>query len=892
MKTKKEILFDYIVQQTAVEEGKGTRRFTTQELSEQLSMQRSNLSTLLNDLTEEGKLEKLPGRPVLYRLPQVGSPSHKEESCFQNLIGADGSMKHVVQLAKAAILYPEHSLNTLIVGPSGSGKSHLAGLMASFARANGVLRENSPMVKFNCHYYEGQEEEICRQLLGNGQFEESAVFKAQGGILFIDHIELLPARARDQLFEMMESENEVLRGMILICAIDAGVKKSLLDAYSAKFSIHIDLPALQARPLEERLELVQEQFTKEAGHVRRNIKVEAESLRCLLLYRCEGNIKQLKSDIKLGCANAYMRCFNQNIEELYVHLNDFSPNVRKGLLYYKNRHDEVERLIPQNYIYTFSVGNMEKTERQETVMPPKSDNDRNHGSIYDRIDRKAAELRARGIGEEDITTIINADLEYDMKQMMHQLNNGSVNRDSLAKVVDQKIINMVEKFLQEASQHFERVYPESVFYGLCLHMSATLGHPNRVQHLPNERIMETVEKNREEYAFCMQFASEVEREFHVRMSIDEVVFITMFITDTGSSRDEAGKLVILITMHGSSTASSIAEVVNSLAKCNNVYAFDMPLEMDMQQACEELQAKIQEINRGEGVLVIYDMGSIRTMTDMISKETGIEIRALSVPATLLAMEGSRKAASLDTLDELYDNVLESYQSTYVSLAENYRRHVNPKIIITLCMSGQGGAIQMKNYLEKHLTLDDVDVVPIATNDQKYLLNEVNRLKQDHEIMYVIGTYDPALHGIPYISVTQLFETPVDKLDILLSLKNVKLSTALDYSVVYQNLEEEMPGLNMKLLKRQLPRTLEKIRKAVKDLSKDQELGLFMHLAGSIYHMTQGDPMPENANKEAILSRNKRLYNDLKDILKVLEDTFEIQFHDDEIAYMIAIIKQV
>lgn len=892
MKTKKEILFDYIVQQTGEEEGKGARRFTTQELSEQLSMQRSNLSTLLNDLVEEGKLEKLSGRPVLYRLPQMENPSHREDSCFQNLIGADGSMKHVVQLAKAAILYPEHSLNTLIVGPSGSGKSHLAGLMAAFARANGVIRENAPMIKFNCHYYEGQEEELYQQLFGNGRFEESAILKAQGGILCIDHIELLPAKARDQLFDLIESEREELRGMILICAIGDAVKKSLLEAYSSKFSIRIDMPALQTRPLEERLELVQEQFTKEAGHVRKNIKVDAESLRCLLLYRCEGNIKQLKSDIKLGCANAYVRNFNQNTEELYVHLNDFSPIVRKGLLYYKSRHDEVEKLIPQNYIYTFSTGNMEKTERQETVLPPKNENDRSHESIYDRIDRKAAELRARGIGEEDITTIINADLEYDMKQVIRQLNNGTVNRDSLAKVVDQKIIDAVEKFLQNAARHFERVYPESVFYGLCLHMSATLEHPSKVQHLANERIMETVEKHREEYAFCMKFASEIEKTFNVRLSIDEVVFITMFITETGFSQSDAGRLSILITMHGNSTASSMAEVVNSLAKCGNVYAFDMPLEMDMQQVYEELQAKIQEVNRGEGVLVIYDMGSIKTMTDMISKENGIEIRTLALPATLLAMEGSRKAASLDSLDELYDSVLESYQNTYISLAESYRRHVNPKIIITLCMSGQGGAVQMKNYLEKHLTLDDVDVVPIATNDKKFLLNEVNRLKQDHEIMYVIGTYDPALHGIPYISITQLFETPVDKLDILLSLKNVKLSTALDYSVIYESLEEQMPGLNMKLLKRQMPRTMEKIRKAARELSKDQELGLFMHIASSIYHMVQGDSMPENANREAILARNKRLYNDLRDILRALEDTFEIRFQDDDFAYMISIIKQV
>jgi transcriptional regulatory protein LevR len=404
--------------------------------------------------------------------------------------------------------------------------------------------------------------------------------------------------------------------------------------------------------------------------------------------------------------------------------------------------------------------------------------------------------------------------------------------------------------------------------------------------------METAEKHREEYAFCMKFAAEIEKEFQVRLSMDEVVFITLFLTEAAVTKSDRHKPTILIAMHGDSTASSMAKVVNDLAKCDNVYAFDMPLSMDMHEAYEELEKKIRQVDDGEGILIIYDMGSIKTMTDMISKETGIEIRTLEMPATLLAMEGSRKATSLDTLDELYDSVLERYQSSYISLAESYRRHVNPKIIITLCMSGHGGAVQMKNYLEKYLTLDDVDIVPIATNDKKFLLDEVNRIRQDHEILYVIGTYDPTLHGIPFIPVTQLFETPVDKLDILLSLKNVKFSTTMDYDIIYQSMAEEMPELNINLLKRHLPRVMEKIRKIIRGFTEDQEVGLFMHIASAIYHQILHEEVPENTNRDAILSRNKRLYNDLRDILKPLENAFDIQFSNDELSYMISIIKQI
>ena len=49
---------------------------------------------------------------------------------------------------------------------------------------------------------------------------------------------------------------------------------------------------------------------------------------------------------------------------------------------------------------------------------------------------------------------------------------------------------------------------------------------------------------------------------------------------------------------------------------------------------------------------------------------------------------------------------------------------------------------------------------------------------------------------------------------------------------------------------------------------------------------------ENGSQEGIISRNKRLYNDLREILSGLEETFDIRFSDDELAYMIAMVKKL
>jgi len=119
MKSKKETVYDFIKQST--DSGKPLEGVSTQYLARRLEMQRSNVSSILNELVKEGAIEKTDGRPVLYRIPSV-SAAGTEKSCFSELIGNAGSLKGAVQLAKAAILYPGYSLPVLITGPEGSGK--------------------------------------------------------------------------------------------------------------------------------------------------------------------------------------------------------------------------------------------------------------------------------------------------------------------------------------------------------------------------------------------------------------------------------------------------------------------------------------------------------------------------------------------------------------------------------------------------------------------------------------------------------------------------------------------------------------------------------------------------------------------------------------------------
>lgn len=128
MKTNKQIVYDYIVQMS-IKQNEGV---TTNIVASELDILRSNASSLLNELVKEGKLIKTNSRPIMYSLK--GNNNLQDNNIFSKMIGHDGSLKKAVQLAKAAILYPQQSLNVLLISNVGCGTTTFVYAMYDFAK--------------------------------------------------------------------------------------------------------------------------------------------------------------------------------------------------------------------------------------------------------------------------------------------------------------------------------------------------------------------------------------------------------------------------------------------------------------------------------------------------------------------------------------------------------------------------------------------------------------------------------------------------------------------------------------------------------------------------------------------------------------------------------------
>ena len=868
MKTNKIKILEYIKEKT---NENNEISYTAQEIGDIFDISRANVSTALNNLCEEGELQKTSGRPVRYF---INKQEEHEEDCFKDFIGANGSLKNAIKLAKACIMYPDNDLRALISGERGTEGVCFAKKMYEFAISKKLIEKETPFIEINLSNYETSESVYNAFIDIKEKYGKT--LRKFGVFIVIDHYETINDEKNKGLLRASELDKKDAKAITIFSQELSSNNKDMRK----DFAFHINLPSLEERGFEERLEYIELFFKNESEKVHKEIVINSELLRCFLLYKCEGNIQQLKDDIRIGCANAFVRNVGKDSDTLTVYLSDCNPNVRKGFLQYKNYKDVIEKLIPENYTYSFAGEYGSK--KQETSRIKKQ-------SVYDVIDEKIKELKSRNIPDEDIMTIVSADIESDISKHMSSTDI-EYDRIALEKIIDSKIIEIVDDSIKEASSLFSRIYPASIFQALCFQIQGLIKQENIKKRISNEKITEVVEKHPEEYAFAARLTTKLNKTFNIPINIDDTVLLTIYYIDNQTQIRNYSKPSVLLIMHGK-VASAIEETLQGLYKTDNIYSYDLLLDQSMDEAYEKIKSLCLKIG-DNGILVLYDMGSLKKIMEMIAIETGIQIRLVELPMTLLALDAIIKLNSEESLDDVHKSILNNGFGSFAKLKDEYERldNTNKKVIVTLCASGSGSAIQMKQYIEKHMNLSNIQVVALAASDKKVMLDNINNYRKNGEILCVVGTYDPGLYDIPFISVGKLFNTPVDKLDLLLTVEPIHDEELIDYKALYEYLDKQLEYVNIYKIKNTIHKTIKKMMKKTRILGADEEMGLFLHLACLINRIKSGSELPINIHRDALLSKNKRTYNDIKDIIVDLEEDAEVTIGDDELATIIEILK--
>ena len=866
------------------------------DLSHELNIHRANVSSDLNKMYKDGKIDKIEGKPVLFSIRQAELAKNLntvEEDAFRKIIGSNLSLKNAVQQAKAAIMYPPHGLHTLILGETGTGKSMFAETMYEYAKEIGRIKTNAPFVTFNCADYANNPQLLMAQLFGvkKGAYTGAdkdkigIVEKADKGILFLDEVHRLPPEGQEMLFYLIDKgmfrhlgETDVQHkvDVLIICATTENVESILLKTFTRRIPMVINLPLLKERTYEERFEIIKNFMIDEASIIKNDISITSNALKAFLLYDCSNNIGQLKSDIKLCAAKAYLGFMMNRDGEVVIHTEDLPQYIKRGLFKYKEEKDKIDKFVKDDKIM-FSIDKMDIIASEDS----KSFN------FYEALEEKRKSLEKKGINEDDIKLIMNLDIETYLKRYIDEAKR--YNLEELYKVVDKRIVYIVDNFLNHAGKMLKREFSEKTLYGLSMHVASSIERISSGKKIENHQLDDIKRIYKDEFEVSKELKKLIEREFDIEVPEDEEGFITMFLClDIKQEKDEE-KVSVIVAMHGESTATSIADVSNRLLGDNFVVGYNMPLDQKPEIALNNLCDLIKKTNNGKGVLLLVDMGSLVFFGDMVYEKTGIPVKTVEMASTPMVLEAGRKALLNASLDEVYDSAVNL--SPYIGriYKDNFEMQNGFKndVIITACITGEGTALKLKSILEKKLNLKSagIDIIPLNIEDKREFKRKLQNIKREKNVLAVVSAFDPGDDTLKYISTTDVFDNRklsslkaiIDSKDALDTIDNMKEIIAENVDIDAEKYINAFKEFYLNIAENNVT------------LDNDKIIGLILHLACAIERVLNGGELIRIKNCKSIIENNTSKYEMIKTAVKPVNEAFNVTLSDDECVNIMKII---
>ncbi|MBO0458220.1 sigma 54-interacting transcriptional regulator [Enterococcus hulanensis] len=668
---------------------------TSTDIANKLGLDRANVSKDLNRLVTEQKAVKINKRPVLFIDKQTLEDNYhfsiedslfssmeqlqkllikekrRHDAGFFDLVGETGSLKEAVKKAQAAIFYPVNGLTTLITGETGVGKSLFAEKMYLYALNEEKVPENAPFITFNCADFADNQHLLLSHLFGHkkgaftGATEDSKglVEAANNGFLFLDEVHRLSAKGQEMLFYLMDKgiyrklgdvENDYVTNVRLIMATTERPSEVMLNTFLRRIPVHIHLPPLYERSWEEKMAFLSRFAGEESQRISRDIRINQGVLSLLLNYQFEGNIGQLKSDFQFSCANAFIETIKEGSSEVSIEIRHLPINIAQHLDGIENQRS-LSHHLPESMLF----------KKEKSTQPFAFE--RNEQEDYQWIKENFLLVNKASISavhEDQSKEVIS---EYTGK-IIKKVNQKTISKDAVVKnmFIDNNILEAVKQALasfvdKESLDNYSKII--AYHLTIVLKNTSTSFEKKDIENLlnePGEISMAT-----------KQIVYQTKNLLGLSLTELDIKIVDRLLNQLIQYTNRP-HISILVVMHGENTASSIADTVNSLLSITSVMAIDMSLEEKVQDVYERTKQKVRELDNGLGVLIMADMGSIKSFEQKLKDDLGIHVSVMDMASTPLILEAAKLSLSRKlSLEELGQSLLSIMSRHWQSTQENF-----------------------------------------------------------------------------------------------------------------------------------------------------------------------------------------------------------------------------
>ncbi|NLX91098.1 MAG: sigma 54-interacting transcriptional regulator [Firmicutes bacterium] len=759
-----------------------------EDISQHLDIHRSNASHYLNRLVKKGEAIKINGRPanfldrgevekelcrklsikeliindlkeltVSVQVQEKRQAENFNKYPFKNLIGYNNSLSKQIEQAKAAVMYPPNGLHTLIVGPTGAGKSLFAHKMYEFAKQMGVIEGGSDFITFNCADYSNNPQLLFSQLFGytKGAFsgadsdKPGLVEMADGSMLFLDEIHRLPPEGQETLFNLMDygtfrrlGETKKTREaqVRIVGATTISPDSVLLQTFLRRIPLVIHIPGLDERPLVERMAFIAKFFSQESEKIGVPINVGCDIVRALLLYECPGNIGQLKSDIQLMCALAFVEFSASGAKEIIINNNHIKEQLRK----YTKEAFEYNDLLEQ------FTGKQKKWCRfsSDNISLHSNDNE----DIYSDITDWVAEFIDSDVPKEKVNNIMKEEVRsyYDFLQSVGE-DEQSIEK-VFGKIVSTRIMKITHQVLSKVNfPKGVRISRRLLFFLLSIHLNSAIKRIESGVLLDNSDLRD-VDKKSQYYFIAQQIAKAVSLLINKDIPESEIDYIALTVNKVQTlKREESPRVAVVVGSRGE-RAEQMVKVAQNLLGTDHGTSLILNPQWKPDQYKAAISQTIQAVDEGKGIIFLCSHSSVRDYVKEISIKTGIKVEIISRVSTEIVVEAIRLALEPNlTLNDVANNLMKMTPEGS-SLDFNTSKDVDVVVFAAVGSHRISGDVRRK--LLNKINAQHIRVVNVFGKDEKELKHNIYNLPDFNNIIAIIGSVDPKVDK-PFISLESL-----------------------------------------------------------------------------------------------------------------------------------------
>ncbi|MFC6295200.1 sigma 54-interacting transcriptional regulator [Lactiplantibacillus daoliensis] len=883
---------------------------TTERLAKQVGLSRNTVSQYLNELLKQEQLIQIKTRPTnfadratfckLFFIPkQLVYPSIKalqqeqtgNANVFQSFIGHQLSMKDSIDRIITAVTYPPNGLPFILSGNTGVGKSYLAKLTHQYCVETGILAPEAPFIVLNCAQYFHNPELLSSNLFGyaKGSFTGATEdFKgmleaADGGFLFLDECHRLNAESQEKLFSFMDTGTFQRMGegnrtrhsnVRLIFATTENLQENFLKTFMRRIPIAITIPDLNDRSkLELRLHIYKA-FLDEGQRIGRTIVVSPWIINRLYNFKYKSNVGELKSTIQILCAQVFSRTTQSN--QITINSETIGSSSLTDLLAV----NEQETIVQDDVVFS-------PTDQLNDYVAQWHDDNNLINELVTKLVQLDNQYQEQKITTKVLQQHIARETSALMDRLVHQ--DGDFENEALKYMVNviQKLFDYLDtSFFVKIKGNAVVAIANFMYRKHDFDLSLTPTTMAKIQQL----LQLLKESTTMEYQLLQAFLDLIKTKLDFKIDAFDEILLLGYLISLDIDHVDTGQHAIILA-HGFSTASSIADVANRFLNHKIFDAFDMPLSASVDQAKEFMLQYFKSNDCHKGLIILVDMGSLMSLPEALKEAIPgpiLIINNVSTQEALFIGEMIQKGTAIDEIGrQVQAALLPKYQLTYPIIKKS-------PMIITTCHTGIGSAKQIQDLIKNSIPANlDYQVESV---DYAYLkkYGQQSPIFKQYAVQAIVGTSDPKINGMPFISLEQLVSSSGTKIikQIFPTVTDSETITSINHQLV-QNLSIErllsaITILDVKKVIHSISDMIDRLEEGAQiNLSNNQQATLYVHISSLIERLIRNEPaltyIPDNlADRTQGLTQIKRALTDI-------EATYGVKIASGELNYLYDII---